>query len=127
MPEAILLVTFKYNLSVMAAKIIAFIGTLLISLVSAIVFFFGMLVVMNGFSESDATWGLGVYAIISIGASLLMSVSAVLLTGVLIKRQLHAAVAAVISILAFSLISVGIEVIGSLIGVAVADYVRVNY
>lgn len=111
----------------MPARIIAFIVTLLIGLASAIVLFFGMLVVMNGFSESDATWGLGVYAIISIVASILMSVSAVLLTGALIKKQLHAAISAVIAIFVFSLIGVGIEVVGSLIGVAVADYVRVNY
>lgn len=111
----------------MAAKIIAFIVTLLINTASAIIILFGMLVAMNGFSESDATWGLGVYIVIAFAAAILMGAAAVFFAGLLLKRQLHAAVSAILAILGFSVAGVAIDIVASLIGIGVAEYVRVSY
>ena len=86
-----------------------------------------MLVAMNGFSESDAEWGLGVYIVLGLGVSILMGTLAYFATSYLIKKDLNGAVSALIAVPVFSVVGGGLKLVCCFIGIAVADYVRVNY
>ena len=86
-----------------------------------------MLLAMNGFSESDASYGLITYIVLGVLISLLMSTCAALLVHVLLKRGFSKIASGFIAIPIFSVLG-GILKIGcSVIGVMVAEYVRVNY
>lgn len=111
----------------MVPKLTATIITLLVNIAAAIVILFGMLVAMNGFSESDATWGLGAFVLLALIVMLMMTTGAFFLTVVFIKRQFSPVVSAMISIPVFSIVGIGLQIVSSLIGVGVAEFVRVNY
>nr|MBA3352879.1 hypothetical protein [Blastocatellia bacterium] len=61
----------------MAIKITAFLLTLLINIAVGVAVFLFMLLAMNGYSESDATYGLGAYIVLAVIVTLLMSTLAV--------------------------------------------------
>jgi hypothetical protein len=111
----------------MATKVAAFLITLLINFAAGVAIFFFLLLAMNGYSESDATYGLGVYIVLALIVSLIMSTSAALLVHILMKRNFRGWTSGLIAVLIFSVIGVGMKVVCSLIGVGVAEYVRVNY
>jgi len=111
----------------MASKIIAFLVTLVINIAAGVVIFFFMLLGMNGFSESDANYGLGAYIILGILVTLLMSTGAALLAHVLLRRNFGKAVAALIAVPIFSVVGIGLKIASCVIGILIADYVRVNY
>lgn len=73
----------------MAVKIAAFLITMLANIAAGAVILFLMLIVMNGFSGSDAEWGLGAYIILAIIVSILMSFGAVSLVRLLKKTILR--------------------------------------
>ena len=111
----------------MATKIIAFLVTLLINIVAGVVIFFFMLLAMNGFSESDANYGLGTYIVLAALVGLLMSAGAAGLVHILLKRKFSGIASALIAIPVFSVVGAGMKIVCSIIGVMVAEYVRVNY
>jgi len=111
----------------MGAKIAAFLVTLIANIAAGIAIFFMMLLAMNGFSGSDAEWGLGAYIILTTLVALLMSIGAVLSVHLLIKKQFSGLVSALIAIPVFSIVGTGLEIVCSLIGIGIAEYVRVNY
>jgi hypothetical protein len=111
----------------MAAKLSAFFVTLLINIVAGVALFFFMLLAMNGYSESDATYGLGFYIVLAVLVSLVMSTGAWFAVQLMIKRKFHGAVAALIAIPVFSVIGAGLKVMLSIIGVLISEYVRVNW
>lgn len=111
----------------MAAKIVSAIATLLLLLAASVIVFFFMIIVMNGYSESDAQWGIGAFVILAFVAALLMGIVAFFFTGFLTKKQYGAFAAAIIPILVFSVVGAGLVVISGLIGVGVAEFVRVNF
>ena len=84
-----------------------------------------MLVAMNGYSESDSTWGLVTFVVLAFAVSL--SLSAFFLAGTLQKKQNSRIAASIISIPVLSIVGLGLEIISSLIGVGVAEFARVNY
>src|SRR5687767_4611360 len=111
----------------MAAKIIAFIVTLLFNIGIGVVVFFMMLMGMNGFSESDANYGFGTYIVLAVLVSLATATLAAVTTHLLIKRAFGAVAASLIGIVCFTLIGGVLKVVCSIIGILVADFVRVNY
>ena len=111
----------------MAAKIIACLLTLILNIAAGVAIFVMMLVVMNGFHECDAEWGLGAYIILAVIVSIVMSVGALLLVQFLLKKQFSAVVSALIAIAVFSVVGIGLKIVCSGIGIAIAEYVRVNY
>lgn len=111
----------------MAPKIIAAILTFLANIAAAVVIFFMMLVAMNGFSGSDAEYGLGVYIVLALIISLAMSLGAFLIVGLLLKKQFSPAASVVIAVPIFVIVGTVLKIVSSLIGIGVADYVRVNY
>jgi len=110
-----------------APKIIAAILTFLVNIAAGVVIFFMMLVAMNGFSGSDAEYGLGVYIVLALIISLAMSLGAFLIVGLLLKKQCSPPLSVVIAVPIFVFVGIVLKIVSSLIGVGVAEYVRVNY
>ena len=111
----------------MPVKVAAFLLTLIIDILAGVVILFVMLIGMNGYSESDAQWGLAAFVILSISISVLMAVAAVFLVKTMVRKQFSPAIALLTAVPAFSAIGVVLELISSLIGVGIAEFVRVNY
>lgn len=111
----------------MLAKVIAGLVTLFVILAVSIVLFFVLLLSMNGFSESDASWGLGAFIVLSLMIVLLMSVVAFAGVHILMKRGFSVVGAALISIGVGSIAGAIAEIICSMIGIAIADFVRRNF
>ena len=111
----------------MLAKLIAFLLTVLVLLAAGTVVFFMMLVAMNGFSESDAMWGQGIYLVLTLLVIGTTSTGAMLLTARFVKKEFSPLVACLISVPLFSLIGIVCEVVASLIGVAAAEIARRNF
>jgi len=111
----------------MAAKIATLLTTFVLNLAVGAVILLFLLVAMNGFSESDATWGLGVFVVLALLVSLSASVGAFFLTGTLIKRNFGQVASALIAVPIFSIVGIGLEIVCALAGVGVAEYVRVNH
>ena len=111
----------------MAAKITAFLITMIVSIISGVVIFFFMMLAMNGFSESDAMWGLGAYVLLVLMVAILSSTGALFLVGFLTKKQFSPAICVFIAVSVFSLLSIGLEIVCSLIGLGVAELVRVKF
>jgi len=111
----------------MGPSIAAFIATFLVNIAAGVVIFVVMLVAMNGYSESDATYGLGAYGVLALLMTLAMSLLAALLAKRLRKREFRAVSAVLIAVVVFSLTGIILKVICSIIGIGVAEFVRVNY
>jgi hypothetical protein len=111
----------------MAAKVAAAIITFLISIAVAAVTLFVMLVAMNGYSESDAAWGLGAFILLSVLIAVGSGAVAFLFTGRLMKRAHPPFVAAVIAVLACAPAPIVLEIGASLIGVGISELVRKNF
>lgn len=111
----------------MAAKLSVFFVTLLINVAVGVAVFVFMLLAMNGYSESDASFGLGAYIVLAALVSLIMSTGAVVAVHMMMTRQFSAVLAALIAIPIFSLIGAALKIVCSIIGLLIADYVRVNY
>ncbi len=111
----------------MAPKIIAAIITFIIDIAVGVIVLATMLIAMNGYSESDASWGLGAFVILAFVVALIMGIGAFLLAGLLTKKQYSGIGAAIIPILVFSIVGAGLEVVAGGIGVAIAEFVRVNF
>ena len=111
----------------MLTKLIVFSLTFLVLVAAGTVILFMMLVAMNGFSESDAMWGLGAYGVLALLITGAMSTGATLLTARFVKREFSPLVACLIAVPLFSLVGIVCEILGSLIGVGVAEIVRRNF
>ena len=111
----------------MAPKIIACFLTLLANVVAGLSVFFVMLIAMNGYSEDDAVFGIVTYVVLAVLVTIFMSVSAVLLVNNLQKRKFSGVAAAIIAILVFSASGVILKVICGLLGIGIAEFMRVNY
>ncbi len=111
----------------MTSKIAALFLTLVVCLAAGTVVLLFLLVAMNGYSESDAMWGLGVYAALAIAASIVMGFGAFLTAGFLQKKQFGAVSSVLISVILFAIIGFLADGLCGLIGVGVAEFVRVNF
>lgn len=111
----------------MAAKIIAAALTFILNIAVGAVVLATMIIAMNGYSESDATWGLGAFVVLAVFIAVLMALGAFFLAGFLTKKQYGSIATAIIPILVFSAVGAGLEVVSGLIGVGIAEFVRVNY
>ncbi len=108
-------------------KILALLATLLINIAAGVVIFFFMILAMNGFSESDANYGLATYIVLAVIVSLLMATLTVLTVHVLMNRHYRGWTSALIAVPIFSVIGGVLKLVSCFVGLMVADYVRVNY
>lgn len=111
----------------MGAKIAAFLLTTITCLAAAVFLFFAMLLAMNGYSESDGLWGIGAFAILAVLTALLSGGGAVLMTNRLMAKQFGTASSLLIAVPVFSIIGSILEVLCSIIGLLVAEFVRKNF
>ncbi|MEO8042532.1 MAG: hypothetical protein ABI646_07985 [Acidobacteriota bacterium] len=111
----------------MGAKILVFALTLAINIAGGVVIFFFLVLAMNGFSESDAMYGLRAYILLALLVSLLMSGGAAGGVHILMRRGFRAVTSALIAVPIFSILGAVLKIVCSMIGVSVAEYVRVNY
>ncbi len=111
----------------MAAKIAALLITLMLGTAVGFALLAFMVIAMNGYSEADATWGLGVFAVLGLIIPVFAGIAAYLIVGALVKKQFSPALSAAIAIPVCTIAAVVLEVIASLIGVGVAELVRVNF
>lgn len=112
----------------MAAKIISFLITFGINLATAFALLFFMLLAMNGFSESDAVWG--IYAFIALGF-LIAAISAFLCVFLLNylknKRNFSALAAAAISVVIFIAAGAVLNFAAFFFGIIIADIKRTHF
>jgi uncharacterized membrane protein YhaH (DUF805 family) len=111
----------------MAAKINAFLITFLVNIAVGIAIFFGMLLAMNGYSETDAQWGIIAYVLLAIIVTLSMSAGAALLVHLLRKRQFGGVASVLIAAPIFSIAGSALKLVCSIIGVGIAEFARLNY
>ncbi len=111
----------------MAARIITFLLTFIAHVTVGVVILAVMVMAMNGYSESDAMWGFGTYIVLAFAITLVMSILAAFLVNRLQDRKFHTAVAVIITVAAFSIIGIVLNVISGFIGVIAAEIVRVNF
>lgn len=122
-----LLSPFSFILSAMAPKLISFFLTLAVNVAAGVAVFAGLIIAMNGYSESDATYGLGAFVLLAAAVTLIMSALAAGVTHVQQKRGFRGWKAVLIGAAAFSAIGVVLKLICGMIGVGVAELVRVNF
>ena len=111
----------------MTVKLAAFLITLLVNIAIGVVVSFFLLIAMNGYSESDATYGFVAYLVLALFVSLLMAVCAVRVVQILMKRSWAGSSAAFIAVPIFCVLGAGLKLVCAIVGVATAEYVRVNY
>ena len=108
-------------------KLVSFFLTLAVNIAIGVVVFFFLLIAMNGYSESDATYGLVVYGILAFLVSLLMAGSALVTSHLLMKRKFSGTSALFISVPIVWVVGALLKLVCAGIGTAVAEFVRVNY
>jgi len=111
----------------MLPKISAFFVTFIANAAAGLAIFFFLLVAMNGYSESDAAYGIGTFVALAVLVTAAASTMALLVVPLLIKRGFGVIVAPLISIIVFSLAGAGVKVLCGVVGVIVAEAVRVNF
>lgn len=110
----------------MTVKLAVFLITMTVIIVAGGVIFLLILLAMNGFSESDAMWGLGAYLILTLIVAILSGIGSSFMAASLVKKQYRPVVSALITITIFSIMAVALEIICSFIGAGVAEFVRVK-
>lgn len=111
----------------MGTKLAAFVITFLVGLAAAVVVAAVMLMAMNGYSESDAAYGLVAYAVLSLIVSIGSALFSLALVRILERRTFGTLSCLSISSAAASALGVVLVVICGIIGVAVAELVRLNF
>ena len=111
----------------MIPKVIAFLLTLIGNAVIAVAVLFVLVIAMNGYGESDAMYGLGIYIALAIFTSITISGLSLLLLRFFRKRELSAMTAVPIAVIVLSVIG-GILIAGwGIIGILVAEFARKNF
>ncbi len=111
----------------MATKIVAAIILLLVNVTAGVIFLAGLVIAMNGYSESDALWGLIGFVVLAIFVTALTVAGAIVLVSVLTKKQFRAAASVSIGVSISSIVAVVLQFVSSLISVGVAEIVRVKF
>ena len=111
----------------MTAKIAALLVTLLLSIAVGVVVLAFMIIAMNGYSEGDAVWGFGVFALLGLLVSVMAAVAAYFFAGALVKKEFSLVLSIAVAAPVCTIVAVVLEVIAALIGVGVAELVRVNF
>lgn len=111
----------------MTPKLIAALVTLILNIAVGVVVLATMIIAMNGYSESDATWGLGVFVVLALVFAVVMALGAFFLAGFLTRKQYGSIATAIVPILIFSVVGAGLEVVVGGVGVGIAEFVRVKF
>lgn len=111
-----------------AAAILNFVLTATVAVVCSIPAFGMMIILMNGFHENDAQYGINIYWIWVILIGLLVSALSALAGFYLsMKKDLNPFLGGLISFLIAMVIQVGVVFVGVFIGLTTADLVRTGF
>lgn len=111
----------------MGAKIAAFLLTMTACLTAAVISLSIMIIAMNGYSESDATWGLGAFAVLAFLTSIGASVGSTVLASKLLAKQFTTLKSLLIAVPVGSIVGVVLVFISSFVGIGVAELARVKF
>ena len=101
----------------MAAKLAALLLTLLLSIAVGVVVLAFMIIAMNGYSEGDAAWGLGVFVALGLIVSVLAGIAAYFFAGALVKKEFSLLFAASVAVPVCTIVAIVLEIVAALIGV----------
>lgn len=111
----------------MALKIVTFFLTLIVNIAAGVAVLLVMLVAMNGYSESDALYGIVAFLFLALSVSLLMATLAALVAARLVKREYTPIVSGLIAVTAFSIVGAILKAVCCIIGIGISEFVRVNF
>jgi hypothetical protein len=111
----------------MVSRLIAAMLSALLCIAFALLVGLSMLLAMNGYSESDATWGLAAFAGLVLIISTAVGSAAWFGAGLLIRKTWHAAVAALVSTIVCTMVGAVLVALAGIAGVGLAEVVRVNF
>ena len=111
----------------MGAKIAAAFLTLIVNIFAGIIGFVALIVALDGQSESDAAYGMAAYGILVFLTAFTMALLAFVLVHFLLKREFKGWKAAFAAIVTFSIIGIISIFVCIVIGVAITEYLRINY
>ncbi len=110
----------------MALKLITSSIVLLFNAVLALILFFGLIVAMNGYHESDATYGIAAYLALAVLSCLLATTLAWLTVHILMKREFRPWMASTVSIAAFCMLGTGALMISMALAIGITEFARAN-
>ncbi|MEK7724655.1 MAG: hypothetical protein AAB336_09930 [Acidobacteriota bacterium] len=109
----------------MIANVVSLILTLVINCIVGFALFFGMILGMNGYSGKDAEWGIIAFIIIAGISGILTAVlSFVICSFAQNKWQWNAILAALISIVGFSVVNGVVNFIAIIVAIGIAEAMR---
>ena len=108
----------------MGAKVAAFLITLILMVILAVAGFIVLLLALNGYNESDATYSFGAYGIFAFLLVFAFACLAGGITHLLIGREFGSKSAAMIGILGGLAVGIVALFICIIIGIALAEYFR---
>ncbi len=111
----------------MGAKIAASFLTFIVMVLAAMAGFIALIVALDGQSESNAGYGMAAYGILVFLTACTMAVLAFVLVHFLLKREFKGWKAAVTAIVTFSILGIISIFVCIVIGVGIAEYLRINY
>lgn len=111
----------------MTPKIVAAIVTCVLNLAIGVAVLAILVISLNGYSARPGQAALITYVVLALAVTIAMSLSAFLLTGHLIKREFSGVVAALIAVPVFCVVGAVLKVVCVLIGILIAEFVRVNF
>ena len=111
----------------MAVKLASAFITLVLLVAIAVVVLAAMLVIMNGFSENDATWGIAAFGLLVVMICILATVTSARLAARFAKKEMHNALNIVLSTLVSTIVGGVLLGASGFAGVIVADIVRRNF
>jgi hypothetical protein len=106
------------------AKIMSFLVMLMANVAIGVALFVMLIVIRNGFSERDAIWGIYAYVGPANVASPVLAALAAVSTGLMVKRNVHPVLCAVVPIIGFSVLGVVVKSVLMSVGMAIAEIVR---
>lgn len=109
------------------AKILSAILTLIAVAGSAAFLFIMLLVALNGFHGSDATYGVGAYTLLSVVNVMAMAAAAFFVAGFLIKREFKGWVAGLIAVPILTIVGVVLELVILFVSVLFTDIASKNF
>lgn len=111
----------------MGAKIAAFLLTMTACITAAVISLSVLIIAMNGYSESDAMWGLAAFVALAFLASIISAIGSIILSSKMLARQNSALKILLVAVPIFSVVGVGFVFVSALIGIGVAEFVRVKF
>ncbi len=110
----------------MTAKIVTFGLTFLISAAIGAGLFVVLIIALNGFSERDATWAIGVYIGGAFLLSAIVSALAAFALGPMLKREMKPFVSIALAVVVFSFIGGILTTVLIFVSALVAEIVRTS-